>query len=237
MFYWNQENFVGLKEVGEKLVDIEGYQFFANYCLLKEKGLKKQALISLEKFIAEIRSKNIEEQRSMVAQLAALSYFNKSIHQLIPHPLHQFLLVILKDWAMEGVIDITPYRWYGYFSNDLSSYEKALEIESTDEISLIELTNACLSNVDYQTHHLSESLFIGNIGDANQSLKKAYSYVEKLMDGNRKATLNEEIQYFTRLISMWEQYKSEKREMTFPEWCNTKREKFNFWNIIYYKNK
>lgn len=55
MFYWNQENFVGLKEVGEKLIDIEGYQFFANYCLLKKKGLKKQALISLEKFIAKIK--------------------------------------------------------------------------------------------------------------------------------------------------------------------------------------
>jgi len=47
MYYWNQNNFEALKEVGEKYLSKEGYEAFANYCLLKEKGLKKSALDSV----------------------------------------------------------------------------------------------------------------------------------------------------------------------------------------------
>jgi hypothetical protein len=43
MFYWNKSNFEGLKAAGKQYASKTGYEDFANYCLFKEKGLKKQA--------------------------------------------------------------------------------------------------------------------------------------------------------------------------------------------------
>ena len=45
MYYWNKDNFEGLLEIAEEFKSRSGYDLFAEYCLLREKGLKKQELI------------------------------------------------------------------------------------------------------------------------------------------------------------------------------------------------
>lgn len=234
MYYWNQDNFKGLKDIAERYSAKNDYEAFANYCFLKEKGLRKQAHIAIEDFISLTKRKSIEEQREIARELVSLSYFNKDVHQLIPHQLHQFLIVILKDWAEKETGDVNPYRWLGYLCRDLDFYEKAIIISPTDEISIIELAKGTLNNVDYQTHHLSETRFIGEIEDARISLESACKLIEKLEPGQIRDSLHERYNYFKRLIDTWEEYKKEQRETSFSEWCKTKGENFNFWTIVYY---
>ncbi len=234
MYYWNEDNFKGLKEIGEKYSIQNGYEDFSKYCLLKEKGLRKQAHKAVEDFISLTRSKNIDEQREIAKELAFLSYYNKEVHQLIPQQLHQFLITILKEWTKKKTGDVTPYRWLGYFCNNLDYYEEAIRICPADEISLIELVKGKLNNVDYQTHHLSETMFIGNIENARASLEYAYNAIKKLKSGTLKDSLCDGYNYYKKLIDAWEEYIKEKREISFPKWCKTRGENFNFGIIVYY---
>ncbi len=234
MYYWNRDNFKGLKDIGEKYCNIYGYEAFASYCFLKEKGLKKEALKAINEFISSTKCMSIEEQRRIADEIISLSYHNKDIHQLISHPLMQFLLEVFKNWAEEVSEDVIPYRWLGYISNDLENYEKALEINPTDEISIIMLVQASLSHIDYQTHHLSETRFIGKIEDARNSLEKADELINKLQPGQLKDKMLDEYRYFLSLINRWEEYKQEQRTLSFTEWCKSKGEHFKFWSIVYY---
>ncbi len=234
MYYWNQKNFKGLKDIGEKYCNIYGYEAFANYCFLKEKGLKKEALQAVNAFVLSTKCKSIEEQRNIANEIISLSYHNRDIHQLISHPLMQFLLGVFKNWVEEVNEDATPYRWLGYISNDLVYYEKALEINSTDDISIIMLAKASLNYIDYQTHHLSETRFIGKLDDARYSLEKADKLINRLSQGEVKVRLLEEYHYYLNLVNRWTEYNQEQSTLSFPEWCKAKGVHFNFLSIIYY---
>lgn len=236
MLYWNQSNFKGLKDIGEKYLSKNGYVDFANYCLLKEKGLRKEAFKAIENFISSTSCKSAIEQREVATELITISYFNKDVHQLIPNQLHQFLISIFKNWEEEDSNNVIPQRWLGYLTRDIAYYEKALAVDPCDEISIIALIHDSLNSIDFQTHHLSESRFIGNINDSKFSLERTAELIEKLESGELRNKLYEEYQYFTRLINMWEKYKQELHTISFPEWCASAGESFNLWNTIYYNN-
>ena len=235
MYYWNQQNFEGLKSIGDKYVSIQGYEAFGRYCLLKEKGLKKQAVAAVKEFVASAKEKSIESQRKIVSEIASLGFWNDEVHQLIAHPLKVYLQEVLSSWAVEEKTDATPHRWLGYISGDLSAYENALAIDPEDEICITRLAQAHLKDVDYQTHHLSESLLIGELSDAKHSLREAEILIESLKTDKIKSSMQKELAYFNRMLDSWEEYSNLEAKVSFPEWCAIKGEKFNFWSIVYYK--
>ncbi len=235
MKYWNQDNFEGLNKIGEKYSSIAGYEDFARYCLLKEKGLRKEANKSIENFILSTERKNEQEQRKIAEALSKLSYNNRNVHQLIPHQLQQFLMTVLKKWAEADPNYAIPYRWLGFIGNDVQSYIKALEIEPSDEISLTAVINFHLDSVDYQTHHLSESLFIGKIGEAKESLDKAEELLKRIGSIELKEVFIKEYQYYRNLIKSWEEYKKAGYNIGFPEWVEARGENYRFNKAYYYE--
>lgn len=234
MYYWNQQNFEGLKSIGNKYVSIQEYEAFGRYCLLKEQGLKKQAVAAVKEFVASAKEKSIETQRKIASEIASLGFWNDEIHQLIAHPLQVYLQEVLSSWAVEEKTDATPYRWLGYISGDLSAYENALVIDPEDEICITRLAQAHLNDVDYQTHHLSESHLLGELSDAKHSLREAEILIESLKTEKIKSSMQEELGYFNRMLDSWEEYSKLETKVSFPEWCAIKGKKFNFWSIVYY---
>jgi len=235
MYYWNQQNFEGLKSIGDKYVSIQGYEAFGRYCLLKEQGLKKQAVAAVKEFVASAKEKSIETQRKIASEIASLGFWNGEIHQLIAHPLQVYLQEVLSSWAVEEKTDATPHRWLGYISGDLSAYKNALTIDPEDEICITRLAQAHLKDVDYQTHHLSESQFIGELSDAKHSLREAEILIEFLKTEKIKSSMQEELAYFNRMLDSWEEYSNLEAKVSFPEWCSIKGDKFNFYTIVYYE--
>lgn len=65
MYYWNKDNFDGLKDIGSKYSSIENYELFGDYCLKKEQGLKKLAVKSLNEFIVAAKKLSISSQRDI----------------------------------------------------------------------------------------------------------------------------------------------------------------------------
>lgn len=235
MHYWNRDNFEGLKSVGEKYSSIDGFELFGKYCLQKEQGLGKLAVALIKDFVAETRKRSLLEQRQIAEELSSLGFWNSDIHQLLPYPLVEHLRLILERWAIDEPENIIPHRWLGYISGDISSYERALDLEPEDEICITRIALAHLNDIDYQTHHLSESLFIGDYGEAVASLNEAQSLINRLSTLQERNKMQGELDYYESLLSCWGEFSDlvEKVE-SFPDWCASKGKKFNFCSVVYY---
>ena len=235
MFYWNQSNFEGLKSVGEEYLSKQGYEDFANYCLYKEKGLKKKANESIRKYVSNINTWDVEKKRELSQELASLWFWHQGIHQLLSHPLHQFVFKTLQEWCETEPNNALAHRWFAVMGGGLEHFEKALKIDRKDEISISRLAQAHINDVDYQTHHLSESLLIGTEEELEASINEATIYVSMLYTDKLKDALVKEISYYSDLFHAWKEYNTEKTGESFPEWSKSKGKEFNFWSIVYYE--
>ena len=235
MYYWNQKNYESLKEIGEQYSSLQGYELFGKYCLLKEQGLKKQAVSTIKEFVAKLKNESVQVQRDMTVELSSLRFWNGETHQLISYPLQIFLKEVLSAWASEDINNATPHRWLGYISGDLESYQRALDINPQDDICITKLAQAHLNDVDFQTHHLSESQLLGELCDARDSIGKAEVLIDTLSTDQVKRSMNGKLNYYKRLLNSWEEYCNVKESKeSFPEWCALKGEKYNFSSITYY---
>ncbi len=234
MHYWNRHNFEGLKAIGEKYSQLEHYELFGQYCLQKKQGLKKQAISSINEFVTMSESYSLQVQRDIAQELSSLDFYNGHIHQLLSHPLAVFLKDVLQQWVCDEPDNSTAYKWLGYISGDFDCYKRALELDPTDDICISEVARFHLKNVDFQTHHLSDSHLIGEIDNAQRSLQSAQSLIERLGDESLKSNIEESLQYYAKLLDCWQEYSALKTDQPFADWCATKGEQFNFWSIIYY---
>jgi len=235
MHYWNKENFEGLKSIGEKFSSIEGYELFGKYCLKKESGFKKLANVAVEEFVVIANTKPLNKQREIAVELSALGFWNGNIHQLLTYPLVTYLTGVLKQWTSDEPHNPAPYKWLGYLVRDISYYEKALQLDPNDDICISQVAQAYISDLDYQTHHLSESLFLGDLDDAKKSLALAQAFVTRLTIEAARVTLNDELVYLANLLRCWEEYLALFEKTSFPDWCATNGHKFNFCSIVYYE--
>jgi hypothetical protein len=234
MSYWNKNNFEGMRFVGERYAQTENFELFGKYCLQKEQGLKKQAIASINAFVANLREKPVGRQREIAVELSALSFYNPKIHQLIAHPLREYIHSVLVGWVSDEPLDPTPHKWLGHMARDVSSYERALALDPEDEVCLGQVAEACLRHIDYQTHHLSESLFIGELSDAKSSLHKAQILVTKLEEGELRQNLQHDLDYYSTLLRCWEEYSTSNAPEGFPEWCVSRGYRFDLGTIVYY---
>lgn len=235
MHYWNKDNFEGLKSIGEKFSSIEGYELFGRYCLQKESGYKKLANVAVEQFVAIAKTKSLDKQRETAVELSSLGFWNGKIHQLLTYPLVTYLTDVLKQWTSDEPENPTPCKWLGYLVRDISYYEKALQLDPNDDICISQIAQAYISDLDYQTHHLSESLFLGDLDHAKKTLASAQALITRLTIEAARATLNDELGYYANLLSCWEEYLALSEKTSFPDWCASKGHKFNFWSIAYYE--
>lgn len=235
MHYWNRDNFEGLQSIGEKYSPISGYELFGKYCLQKEQGLKKQAVTAIKEFVASTSSKPIEIQREISEELASLAYWNGHIHQLLSHPLVEFLQSVFQQWTYDEVENPVPYKWLGYVAGDLASYKKALLLNPNDEICISRIAMAHLYEIDYQTHHLSESQFLGDFKEAEDALDKAQALVSRLTDLSSASKIQHELDDYRLLLNCWHDYSSLKPGTPFPDWCASKGHDFGFSSIVYYE--
>ncbi|MGL5486535.1 MAG: hypothetical protein ACRDC6_09625 [Shewanella sp.] len=235
MYYWNRDNFEGLKAVGDKYSALEGYELFGKYCLQKEQGLKKQANATVNEFVTRCKNQPLAEQRMIAVELLSLGYWNREIHQLLAYPVIAFLKELLAQWVVEEPNHSIPHRWLGYINEDITSYERALELDPTDEISLTQVVISYLKSVDFQTHHLSESILLGDMIRAKNLLSSAQLLNNRLQTEDIKLTLQKSLDYYQCLLNCWEEYSSLGVVEPFPDWCAAKGEQFDFWSVIYYQ--
>lgn len=234
MYYWNQANFEGLRELGEAMQSRQGLGYLAQYCLLRERGLRKQAMTALLVFIRDTSARPLAEQRDLACELTRLHFENRNVHQLVAEPLRAYLQGVFASWCAEFPELAEPYRWLGVLSRDTQHFETALKFDAEDRIALGWLTSEALNAVDFATHHLGEGRLLGTLDDAYGWLERASSYASRLQAGTAQTNFLEEIADYRELLDAWRAYCALAPEQSFPDWSREQGLGFAFAAAYYY---
>jgi len=234
MYYWNQANFEGLREIGDALQAVPGLHRFARYCLLREQGLRKQAMAELLAFVADTSAWPLAEQRALACRITQLHFDNRGVHQLLAEPLRAYLQGVFASWCAEHPDLAEPYRWLGVLSQDTQHFETALKFDAEDRIALGWLTSEALNAVDFATHHLGEGRLLGTLDDAYGWLERASSYANRLQTGAAQANFLKEIADYRELLDAWRAYCALAPALSFPDWSRERGLGFAFAAAYYY---
>jgi len=233
MWYWNQKNFEGLVAVAESIADQPRWNSFARYCLLREQGLRPQALQSIAQLIADAASWEDDDRRRFADWIYATALRNPEVHQLIPTPLNRQLLVpTLQQWAASDSSNAIPQRWLGFATGNPEHFSNAIAIDPTDDISRYRLVSLELYDVDYQCHHLPDE-FIGEVVTAISTLDHARAMAADFSNPEIAATLEEEFSELYGKVRDWQAFVSSGGE-SFADWCIANGRDYQWVQAYYY---
>lgn len=235
MYYWNQDNFEGLKALAALYAERDGFAEFSEYCRLREQGLKKPAMAAMNRFVASQEQRSIDEQRQHADELSALILSQQDTHQLGCFPLTQYLQQVLHAWREEAPQTVAANKWLGCFTGDIQYFEQALQSAPDDIICLRKMALHYLDRIDFQMHHLSESVLLGDEATAEANLQNAKAYIERITDKTLQHHFMQEWQEYQQLLQLWQRFTQQQEEQNFVHWCEHQGSDIAFGNVYYYQ--
>jgi hypothetical protein len=185
MHYWRRDNFEGLLVMAAEAEKL-GYQGFAVYCQLREKGLRLNAFETLMRFISEMRAASFAIRRDFVDWHQTFCLLNPKVMDASPKPLEKKLIEpTVTEWIAVSPDDPTALRW----SDNEASMLRAAQINPNDKIAVTRLAVAVLNRVDYLTHELP-SAYLGE--NPKEALAELHTILT-LLNGNGSPAFAEEL--------------------------------------------
>lgn len=219
MHYWNDDNFRGLTHLASELNKHANLQYLSEYCTLREKGLRKQALEKLDEFLHDSKQWDLTTKREMTVVILRFNSRTPEAHQFITHPLLRDLInPTLDDWREEDPNAIEPLRWIGLLRSDFDTLCLAIELKPSDISVRSKLINLLLDEVYFATHHLNESVLLSNVEDIRETLKEAAKWIKPVHDHSPFKELSQEVAFYKQLMDDWDLF-NESSEQSFPLWC------------------
>jgi hypothetical protein len=232
-YYWNRDNFKGLAALSSAFRADSRLERLADYCDLREKGLRRQAFAQLDAFLKEAASWETPVQRELAVRVLEAHWNTQDAHQFLAEPLRKRILHVLEEWRAADAHDPVPARYLALLHYDRSLMAEALRMNPKDGLVRVKLAKNLLSLVEYATHHLAEGKFIGDENEVSATLAEAASIVAGVEDASAKRELDKEVEELTALLSDWREYQLAP-EGTFPEWCRARNRPHRWWSMHYY---
>jgi hypothetical protein len=219
-YYWNQSNFDGLRAIAETLASDPALGEFAQYCALREKGLRRQAFDALGRFIQVAASWGVAEQRNFADWVVQLHAAQPDVADLVPEPLKRWLRDVLKKWS-EETQEGAPQRWLGVLTGDVAAFWEALRRDAGDDFARARLVRHLIGLLEYATHHVPR----GFIGDPQRVLVETDA--QELLSGFRDADARERVEERYRAerqkVLDWMDFRASGTTATFDDWCSRAR--------------
>lgn len=234
MHYWNKDNFEGLLDLAHELGKTPELELLSEYCVLRERGLRKKALHRLNEFLDKASSWDIETARSLVLTILSADARTPEAHQFMTHPLlTRLIFPVLEQWGADRPSALEPLRWLGMLRSDVVALEKALSLDPTDVPVRRRLVNFALDSVDHATHHLSESVLLLTAEETRASIAAARDLIASAPDSSMFAYLSAEADEYERMVDDWVTY-TQHPLGAFPEWCEKQGHRYSWPMIVYY---
>lgn len=151
---------------------------YMQYCLNREKGLRKEAFKHLTNFINTAVHWTFEDKVTFLKHVFPLfETIEEASHGPFPQPLSErFIKPTLIEWCTIETQQSDPFRWFGIFYNSNDHLDKALMINPKDNKARI----VCLQKLIYSIYHATHHLPDGYIGDPQEDIKSAANAQEHI---------------------------------------------------------
>ncbi len=233
MHYWNSANFAGLVDAASHFDRIPGCEGLGEYCRLRERGLRKAAFGALREWLDSTADWSIERRREVCLIVLETHARLPKLHTLLSHPLSErFVMPVLEDWHRETG-ELAPTRWLGLLDYRIDLLQDVLRRAPKDLPVRRKLINMALGQVEHQTHHLRESLFLGELADANDALVQANRLIHDAPEPDGLEDLVQEAEHHGRVLADWEEYERAPKD-DFPTWCSSRGRNYRWPRIYYY---
>ena len=188
MQYWRKTDFISLKEVIEISKGYPHWLGYTQYCVAKEKGLRKQAMQIMEEFIRSMNQKPIRVRIDFTHWIEEMQFkYNDSVG-LIPYPLHEEIIApTLEAWKKKEPQDPVPYRWI----NTEESLLKAIELDPNEQISKYRLFQKIIFEVWQNQHELEDQLYIGDSKKDRRRLQVLKEKIRGIQEADSEALFEE----------------------------------------------
>lgn len=234
MFYWNKDNFEGLLELARELESTPDLAWLAEYCVLREKGLRSDSLTRLNDFLDTAALWDIDLARRNVLTILQVHARTPEAHQFLTHPLLRRLIYpTLERWITDEPSAIEPLRWLGLLRSDPDALRRALSLAPGDIPLRRRLINLALADAEYATHHLSESILLSTVEDTRAAIAAAKHWIASAPDIEPFADLSAEADDYEKAIDDWVAYR-QSPVGTFPQWCDARGRTYSWPTIVYY---
>lgn len=167
---------IACRIVADQAAQNPSWTDYAAYCSLREKGLRKEAILKLNAFLASVASWSFDERKTFVLWLCGLmDSVPDADYGPYPQPLKECVFrPFFHDWlALESTNDqalVLKARYLG----DFSSYSEAVRINPNNQRARKALAGEAIDAVCFATHHLPE-YFIGESGEAEKHVQELAS--------------------------------------------------------------
>lgn len=237
--YWRRDlddPYRALSDLKSELSKVEDYRLLGEYADLKEKGLRKQSLVKINEFVRKAEEFPDSKRRELVRLWCQEKVRQPGDNYLFDsHPLtNEIIVPTLEKWAEDEPRNPEPLKWIGLFYGSehfFNALEKSLALNPDDDVVRITLVDGYLRTIDYSTHHLSESFYLGEPSEDLKMCKRIRACLDDVKNEKAKSSLADELSEYQQMIHDWLDYSNNKFSESFPEWCrgNGRTYKFMRW--------
>lgn len=228
---------IALSTVAKAALVNPKWKDYADYCIDREKGLRKQAFKKLDTFLKSTQNWTIDQKIEFTKFL--FPFFENvqdADYGPFPQPLSNKLIKpTLEGWCKSEKTDNRPFRWYGKYYRSEEHLFKAIEINPEDDLARETILSWWTYNIYYSIHHLPDG-YIGNPIDDLKLAEKIKEQISKLTDPKRKDYWTKEFDEDLKIIENYIDWKNSEHP-DLAKWGkeNNKTVGYNLTRTYYYE--
>lgn len=218
----HQENDEALEAIAKILRADEDLEPLGEYCALRPRGLRAQALRAVQRFVEGAAHWPSSRRERVAERFLKLWWDHPEARQLMPHPLRAgFLLPTVEAWCARSPDDAVAVRWLGLLTDEVPTLRRALALQPGDVAITGALVRYLLRFVDFATHEVGSSGFIGDVAESESALVEAQELLDQAREPSALSGYQCWQQELDALVQDWKLY-SEHPVGGFLEWCHAR---------------
>lgn len=216
-FFWRSDDFRLLSQVAGAASHDPALADFAEFCRLRERGLRDDAMAVLTRFIDKAAPWPLERRRPFIDWLMSLPHGLPDM--VMPRPLIDNLaLPTLQEWIRESPNEAVPRRWLGILTHNADLLEEALNLDPEDQIAKRLLVDYILNGVEYAVHELPTG-YLGKPANDLADLDRAAELAAGLPDARAIPPCLAEIEALRELVLSYKAYRDSETKDSFSTWA------------------
>ncbi|MGB8733190.1 MAG: hypothetical protein WCC99_18215 [Candidatus Sulfotelmatobacter sp.] len=189
MHFWRENFFQTLKDAAADAATVPEWADYGAFCTEYERGLRREAFTTLERFICSFEHAPFAERRRFVSWLLLRADGRDGRHMLVPHPLRlRIVEPTLLEWTVVEPECSEPHRWLGGYDH----LRRAIELQPDDELARKKLVAYILGRVTFAAHELPTG-YLGVAREDLATLMEAEGLLAGLSSGDERQKLAAEI--------------------------------------------